>query len=117
MILVHGFVKAGKFYDDVNFPYGFRKSGNFSITEADLLTDVGKRLFMLEQGLAAAQNQVEEKFVEMCRTQREGESKIERLWQKYQRLTKKRSFHTLSSRVTSNTDINTNDNIAIDEEY
>jgi len=113
MSLVHGFVKAGKFYDDIHFPRGFRRSGNFSIIEAELLTDIGKRLFILEQGLAAPQNQVEEKFVEMCKTQREGESRIERLWQKYLQLTKKHSFHTL----TGSTKVSSDDNEVIGEEY
>lgn len=113
MNLIHGYIKAGKFYDDANFPYGFRKSGNFSIAEAELLTDIGKRLFLLEQGLETPDNQVEEKFIEMCKTQRDGETQIERLWQKYQQLTKKRNFHSLTSQVKSNTQ----DNIAINEEY
>jgi uncharacterized protein YifE (UPF0438 family) len=50
MILVHGFIAEAPFYDDAHFSRGFSKSGNFSIAEAELLTQVGKRLIMLEEG-------------------------------------------------------------------
>ncbi|MEC8374138.1 MAG: DUF413 domain-containing protein, partial [Pseudomonadota bacterium] len=36
------------FIDRQKFPYGFRKSGDFSITEANLLTQFGKTLLALE---------------------------------------------------------------------
>ena len=38
------------FIDRVKFPYGFKKSGDFSIPEADLLTRYGKTLCDLESG-------------------------------------------------------------------
>lgn len=58
MTLIHGFIFTDKFYDDVHFPHGFGKSGDFTIAEAKLLTDIGKRLIALEQGLSKPENQV-----------------------------------------------------------
>ena len=95
MTLIHGFIQAERFYDDVHFPRGFSKSGDFTIADAELLSCVGKRLFMLEQGLTIPENQVEEKFTFLCKSEAEGETKIELLWQKYKRLTRYKPFHSL----------------------
>jgi uncharacterized protein YifE (UPF0438 family) len=96
MTLLHGFIWAEPFYDDAHFPHGFSKSGGVSIAESELLTQVGKRLFMLEQSLCTAENQVAKQFVKMCATQFEGQSKVEVLWQKYKCLTRQKQFHALN---------------------
>ena len=67
MKLVHGFIAESPFYDDAHFPRGFSKSGNFTIVESELLTKIGKRLFMLEQGLSKPENAVEKQFVQFCK--------------------------------------------------
>ncbi|MFT5758329.1 MAG: hypothetical protein ACI9LM_003068 [Alteromonadaceae bacterium] len=97
MTLIHGFIASESFYDDVHFPRGFRKSGDFNIAESELLTQVGKRLFMLEQDLCIPANQVEKQFVATCKSQFEGHTKVELLWQKYKCLTRYKHFHTLNS--------------------
>lgn len=96
MTLIHGFVQANKFYDDVHFPHGFSRSGKFSIQESEMLTQVGRRLWDLEQNFASPDNQVEENFVRVCKTESEAETKIERLWVKYKDSIKTKSFHTLN---------------------
>lgn len=95
MTLNHGFIQAERFYDDVHFPRGFSKSGDFTIADAELLSSVGKRLLMLEQGIVTPENQVEEQFVFLCKSEAEGQTKIELLWQKYKRLTRYKPFHSL----------------------
>ena len=97
MELLHGFVKTSNFYDDINFPSGFNRSGHFTILESELLTHVGRRLFTLEQGIDAPDNQVEQNFLQTCKGEKACETKIERLWQKYKKLTQKRAIHTLSA--------------------
>ncbi|MGB0938604.1 MAG: DUF413 domain-containing protein [Colwellia sp.] len=105
MKLIHGFIAEGPFYDDAHFPKGFRKSGNFTIKESDLLTQVGKRLFLLEQGISKPENDVEVQFVQFCKEQmsgkHEGQNKIELLWCKYKKLTKFTPFHSLNGSNTS----------------
>jgi len=96
MTLIHGFVQANKFYDDVNFPHGFSRSGKFSIPESELLTQVGRRLWDLEQGFASPENQAEENFIRMCKSEKAVETKIECLWVKYKESIKTKSFHTLN---------------------
>ena len=104
MKLTHGFITEAAFYDDAHFPRGFSKSGNFTIAESELLTQVGKRLFMLEQGLSNPENSVEEQFVQFCKAQFEGElegqNRVEILWQKYKNLTKFKAFHSLNGSPT-----------------
>jgi uncharacterized protein YifE (UPF0438 family) len=108
MTLTHGFIYAEPFYDDAHFPHGFSKSGDFSIAESELLTQLGKRLFMLEQSLCTAENQVEKQFVKMCATQFEGQSKVEVLWQKYKCLTRLKQFHDLNEQTVVKTTIPSN---------
>ncbi|GAA6206614.1 MULTISPECIES: DUF413 domain-containing protein [Thalassotalea] len=95
MTTIHGFIQTDRFYDDVHFPRGFSKSGDFTIADAELLSVIGKRLLMLEQGEVLPENQVEEKFVFSCKSGNEGETKIEILWQKYKKLTQYKPFHSL----------------------
>lgn len=104
MDLLHGFVKTSNFYDDLNFPQGFNRSGHFTIQEAELLTAIGKLLFQLEHQLAEPQNHTEENFVAMCVTKRDPETRLESLWHKYKSATQSKRFHTLSSSVKANVD-------------
>ena len=100
MDIVHGFVASGTFTDDKNFPYGFSKSGHFSIPEASRLEAVGNRLNLLEQGIEAPANQVEENFVAVCKGEREAQTKVEMLWLKYLKHTKRRTLQTLGISVS-----------------
>ncbi|WP_372771178.1 DUF413 domain-containing protein [Pseudoalteromonas sp.] len=102
MDLLYGFVKTSNFYDDLNFPQGFNRSGHFTIQEAELLTAIGKRLFQLEHQLAEPKNHTEENFVIMCQTKREAETRIESLWHKYKSVTQGRRLHTLTGCTPGN---------------
>ncbi len=110
MTLLHGFVQTSKFYDDVHFVQGFSRSGHFTIVEANLLTDIGKRLFMLESGQVEPENQVEQNFVSVCHGHRQAETRLERLWIKYKSVIKNSNkFYGLnSSTKSSNLEINAN---------
>ena len=99
MNLIHGFIAEAPFYDDTHFPRGFSKSGDFNIADAELLTNIGRRLLMLEQEVCLPKNEVEKQFVQMCKEQYEGQTRIELLWQKYRRLTVYKPFHSLSGRT------------------
>lgn len=104
MKLIHGFIAEAPFYDDAHFARGFSKSGHFTIAESELLTQIGKRLFMLEQGYRNPENTVEEQFVQFCKAQHEGEfegsNRVELLWQKYKNLTKFKPFHSLNGNTS-----------------
>jgi len=69
------------FYDEVNFPHGFRKSDDFNI--ADLVISIAKRLFILGNALSKPETKVEEQFFQWCSSHTEGQPKVELWWQKY----------------------------------
>ena len=56
------------FIDRQHFPYGFKKSGDFSITEANLLSQYGKTLAGLESGELTPETADEAHFVAMLYT-------------------------------------------------
>ncbi|QJR82324.1 macrodomain Ori organization protein MaoP [Alteromonas pelagimontana] len=96
-------VSPKPFIDRSKFPYGFRKSGDFSISEADLLTRYGKTLLALESGELAPASVDESHFMEFISGKAEAVNNLEKAWQKYVHLARgKRHFYTLHSSAASN---------------
>tara|TARA_B110000881_G_C18443327_1_gene447148 strand:+ start:388 stop:690 length:303 start_codon:yes stop_codon:yes gene_type:complete len=95
MELIHGFKPVEFFYDDTHFPRGFNKSGEFSISESEILTTLGKRLFMLENKFCFPETIIEEQFVQNFRSENTPQTKVELVWGRYKTLTRKKEFHTL----------------------
>jgi len=103
------------FIDREHFPYGFRKSGDFSISESDLLTRYGKTLLALESGELAAESDDEKQFVAFISGHAAAASPLEKAWQKYVRLARgKRHFYTLHSSASNQADY---DDDFSDEEF
>ena len=93
------------FIDRQKFPYGFRKSGDFSITEANLLTQFGKTLLALESGELAPESEDEQHFVEFVNGQADAVNNVEKAWAKYVRLARgKKHFYTLHSSASNQSD-------------
>jgi uncharacterized protein YifE (UPF0438 family) len=86
-----------KLYSNVKrFPYGFKKSGDFSIAEANILSVLGHTLQLLELGTLKPESDEEEHFVQVSKRLANPETKIERTWLKYIQLTSTRkNFFTL----------------------
>lgn len=98
MNLKHGFVASREFFDDINFPYGFRKSGDFIVPEANMLSAIGQRLSQLEHQVVQPENDTEKQFVQVCRGEKEASTQVERLWLKYKNLVSHRNdFHGLNN--------------------
>ena len=103
------------FIDRMKFPYGFRKSGDFSISEADILATYGKTLLALETGELRPETADEAHFVAFISGQAESANLIEKAWQKYVRLARgKRHFYTLHSSASNQADF---DEDYTEEEY
>ena len=83
---VQGFELNGTYYDNEKFPLGFRRSGDFTIAESDILHAYGKTLAALESGQLAAGNPEQKHFVAVCRGEKEVSSALERTWLKYRSL-------------------------------
>ncbi|MFT5704821.1 MAG: hypothetical protein ACI8SK_000774 [Shewanella sp.] len=86
------------FIDNINFPRGFRKSGDFSVIESELLSLYGHTLFGLESGLLTPENIEEEHLVQVLSQPDKASTKIELVWIKYIKLTREpKRFHSLNS--------------------
>ena len=98
-------LSAKPYIDRQKFPYGFRKSGDFSITEADLLTNYGKTLLGLESGELLPESEDEKHFVEFINGKVEAANNLEKAWAKYVRLARgKKHFYTLHSSASNQSD-------------
>ncbi len=98
-------LSAKPFIDRQKFPYGFKKSGDFSINEADLLTQYGKTLLALESGEFLPESDDEKHFVSVVSGRAEPTNNLEKAWAKYVRLARgKKQFYTLHSSASNQSD-------------
>ena len=87
------------------FPYGFRKSGDFSIPEADVLSAYGKTLAGLESGELSPENAEEQHFIAVLKGEQQASSLLEKAWLKYIKLARNRKqFYTLHSSASNQSD-------------
>ncbi|AIF99224.1 transposase [Alteromonas australica] len=106
---------AKPFIDRVKFPYGFKKSGDFSISEANLLSLYGRTLNALETGELQAESEDEKHFVDFISGRAEAINPVEKAWAKYVRLSRgKKHFYTLHSSASNQSDY---DDDYTDEEF
>ena len=77
------FFSESKFYDDVNFPYGFAKSGMFNCEQAGLLELHGRAYSTLALGKRLPESTEESDFIAFCEGRKEAESAHERTWKRY----------------------------------
>lgn len=73
------------FSDAKNYPYGFSRSGDFSISESKALSKYGCLIAALVDGELKAESAEEHGFIEAAFGQREPESVAEKAWVKYQK--------------------------------
>ena len=93
------------FIDRQHFPYGFKKSGDFSITEANLLSQYGKTLAGLESGGLTPETADETHFVAMLKGEEAAENSLEKAWLKYIKLARgRKQFYTLHSTASNQSD-------------
>jgi len=71
------------FNDYKNYPYGFSRSGDFSIRESKLLQARGSLLKALWEGRLSPESESERQFVAMLKGERPADSEEEKLWLKY----------------------------------
>lgn len=73
-----------RFEDKVHFPYGFLKSGDFTIEQARVLELKGQAYADLASGVRKPVGEIEREFVAFCRGKKEAQTIHERVWQRYQ---------------------------------
>ncbi|WAJ69938.1 DUF413 domain-containing protein [Catenovulum adriaticum] len=74
-----------RIYDDPkNYPYGFRRSGDFSITESDALSRYGCLLNALYKGEIDPSDEQDHRFLSIMRGDTQATKTEELAWLKYQ---------------------------------
>lgn len=77
------FASNKRFFDDANFPYGFDRSGEFTSTQAQLLTEHGRAYLALAEGKKVPESEEEEAFIQCCNGSRKPQTLHEKTWLKY----------------------------------
>ncbi|WP_435250237.1 DUF413 domain-containing protein [Vibrio sp. nBUS_14] len=86
-----------RFYDTIKFPRGFAKSGNFTLSEEEILTLFGDTMLALETGELTPINAEERHFIKVLSHPHKAKSKLDLVWLKYIQLARgRRRFHTLN---------------------
>ncbi|MBY6018980.1 DUF413 domain-containing protein [Ferrimonas balearica] len=96
MTASQSFSSEQKFFDNRHFPRGFRRSGTFTINEADLLERHGQAMQALSNGSRAPLSEDEQHFVEFVQGKVEGCTPLERLWAKYLKASQGKRLITIS---------------------
>ncbi|GAB2677167.1 DUF413 domain-containing protein [Aliiglaciecola sp. 3_MG-2023] len=73
------------FTDVKNYPYGFSRSGDFSINESKALSQYGALYAALVDGVISPETHEDQHFVESAFGKVEPETVSERAWLKYQK--------------------------------
>ncbi|QSX31462.1 MULTISPECIES: DUF413 domain-containing protein [Shewanella] len=98
-VAVTGFQAKRRFYDDINFPKGFRRCGDFTSKEADLLEQYGQVLKDLAEGKQLPATADEAQFVEVASGRLAPSSLFEHLWVKYCKLAQGKPFYAVVGTV------------------
>jgi uncharacterized protein YifE (UPF0438 family) len=91
-MLLNNFSSGIKFYDDANFPFGFARSGDFTIMEAETLTNSGYVMNQLANKKISPENEEQEHFVAVIEGKTQPLYKNEHLYLKYKKLIEKKDI-------------------------
>ena len=86
------------YFDDANFPRGFNRSGEFTITESLILNDYGNTFKRLFDGSLMPENDEEKQFVKVVNRELAPNSQYEKTWMKYIELVAPKKFYSLNGR-------------------
>ncbi|MCU7553273.1 DUF413 domain-containing protein [Alteromonas sp. ASW11-19] len=96
-----------QFSDPKHYPYGFSRSGDFSISESKLLQQYGSLIAALVDGKLAPETEDDHGYLAAAFGQREPRNPVERVWVKYQHRInrpKMASIHGFSKPITTEDD-------------
>lgn len=109
------------FHDAQNYPYGFSRSGDFSIRESQLLQEKGGRLKALWEGVLMPETEEEKGFLAMLKGEKQPESTEEKLWLKYLKRINRPHISTLNSKpelqeAKPDEESSSNDDLELDDQ-
>lgn len=77
------FISTCEFYDAINFPHGFRRSGEFTMTESDILSRCGYTIKQLINKNIEPENEAHQRILLVTEGEIEAVSNVEKAWSKY----------------------------------
>ena len=114
-LIKESFQTSRKFYDDKNYPRGMNRSGDYSLSEVNILEKYGIALSAIASGAAEPKTEEEIQFKAVCDNEIAPTTAIEKAWLKYQnKILTPKQFHTLFGRSkvdASGVDTASDDNI------
>lgn len=84
------------FHDKTNFPYGFNRSGEFSLDKAEILKNKGRRLVAVQLGIIVPNSDDEHSFKEFVSGNKKASNTMEETWNKYLDIVKAPTFKMFS---------------------
>lgn len=105
------FTSPCEFYDAVNFPHGFRRSGEFTLAESDILSRCGYTIKQLINRKLEPENEAQQRIIQVAEGEVEALSSVEKAWSKYlSKTVKKASVKRCSlSDMVADTDYSSDD--------
>ena len=105
------------FTDVKNYPYGFSRSGDFSINESKALSQYGCLIAALVDGVIAAENDEDHGYLQAAFGKKEPENPIERAWVKYQkRISRPKLGNIYGNKKAQIVDEDEDENEALDDD-
>lgn len=96
---------AKLFFDDLHFPRGFNRSGEFTINESKLLNDYGDTMKRLAEGTLEPINEEEKRFIRCANGEQEATTIVEKTWRRYKQIIMPKIVVTLHGRGIPNFDM------------
>ncbi len=101
------------FIDKKNYPYGFARSGDFSINESKLLQAHGSLFAALVDGKITPENDEEQAYLESALGHRDPATPQEKAWLKYQaRINRPKTASIYGSKRVAEQDVDDDDNMS-----
>lgn len=101
------------FIDKKNYPYGFARSGDFSINESKLLQAHGSLFAALVDGKITPENDEEQAYLESALGHRDPATPQEKAWLKYQaRINRPKTASIYGSKRAAKQDVDDDDDMS-----
>ena len=102
------------FGDPKNYPYGFSRSGDFSISESKALGEYGALFAALADGKYEPQDAEDEQYLKAIHGASEPQSVEERAWLKYQRRINRPKTGSIYGTKKAVSDVGSDDDEVVD---
>ena len=102
------------YHDPKNYPYGFSRSGDFSINEAKALSSQGVLISALMDGSFPPENDEDQDLLSVIHGDKEPSTNAEKAWAKYMKRINRQRTGSIYGRRTQSTDDSDDDTSDVD---